>query len=347
MPEISATKRRGIAEPRWRWSGVAAFAAAQLSASDIDLPVLLPGHRGPIEQIVLVLRDLGGRYRRYLHQDEFGPTRAERMAALRELRDHLDLLLSRLNGLPGDLRQRLSTQLAPARDSVEGKIDPFQAHCSDEATLEQVGEAATEIGCIVHPAATTHDPQLIDDIRDAAEGTRGLLAALDTTTAGAVVLDSKLPPLEIADGDESDLIGFAIVCARIDRLRCRVEQTLAGLERRRGPERFENLPWLVWELCELYRRETGRPVTNSALSKDKYTSKPQSPAGRFVLAAVKALQPSEAWRREPDHLIERRARVLDEFVIERAVLNAMRAYVAHHSSSGGRRGRWKRRRVTL
>ena len=29
------------------------------------------------------LRDLGGRYHRYLHQDEFGPSRAERMAALR------------------------------------------------------------------------------------------------------------------------------------------------------------------------------------------------------------------------------------------------------------------------
>jgi len=98
-------RRQGTDEPRWGWSGVAPLAAAELSASDIDLGVLLPGHRSPIEQIVLELRDLGGRYHRYLHQDEFGPTRAERMAALRLLLDQLDLLLSRLNGLPRYLRE--------------------------------------------------------------------------------------------------------------------------------------------------------------------------------------------------------------------------------------------------
>ena len=64
-------------------SGVAPVAAVQLSASDIDLRAPLPDHRSPIEEIVVALRDLGGRYQRYVHQDEFGPTRAERMAALR------------------------------------------------------------------------------------------------------------------------------------------------------------------------------------------------------------------------------------------------------------------------
>lgn len=343
MPAKSARKRRGTAAPRSGWSGVARLTPAQLSASDIDLEALLPGHHSPVDQIVLVLCDLGGRYHRYLHQDEFGPTRAERMAALRELLDHLDLLLSRLDGLPGDLRLR-SIQLASTCDSVECEIDPFDAHSSDAAAVEQVGQAAAEIGCMVRPAPTAHDAALVDDLRGAAERTRELISALDTTTAGAVVLDSKLPPLEIAEGDESDLTGFVIVRARIERLRRRVEQILADLERRKGAERSESLRWLVWQLCEFYKRETGNPVTNSAMSKNKFTSEPRSLAGRFVLAAAAALQPSEAWMRAYNNWVKgKRARVLSKGGLKRAVYFAMREYVAHHSPSSGRRGRWKRR----
>jgi hypothetical protein len=155
-----------------------------------------------------------------------------------------------------------------------------------------------------------------------------------------VAIDAALPPLLIAEGDASDLVDFAVVCARIERLRWRVEQILDGLEHQRGPERFESLQWLVWELCELYRRETGRPVTNSARAEGKYTSEPQSAAGRFVLAAVKALQPAEVWRQEPDHRVaQRRDRIFYQGVLGKAVLYAMREYVAHHSSIDERRGR--------
>ena len=207
---------------------------------------------------MLELRDLGGRYHRYLHQDEFGPTRAERMAALRSLLKQLDLLSSRLYGLPGYLRLRLSKQLASRCGSVERDIDKFEAHRNDEEAVRQVGEAATDEVSMMHATSMTSDAELMDDIRGAAENAGQLLSVLDTTTAGAVVLDAELPPLEIAQNDEDDLIGLAMVCARIERLRCRVEKTLANLERRKGAERSESLRWLVWELCELYKRETGQ-----------------------------------------------------------------------------------------
>jgi hypothetical protein len=338
-----ARRRRGTAQPRWGWSGAAQLTAAYLSTSNINLETLLPGHQNPIEQIALALCDLGDRYHRYLHQVELGPTRAERMAALRSLLDQLNLLLSQLNGLPERLRLRISKQLGCNPIPAEPDIDIFQAHCNDEEAVGQVGEAAGGDWCTLHVAFATRDAELMDDLRGAADRTAGLLCALDTTAAAAVAIDAKLPLLEIAEGDESDLIGFAMVCARIERLRWRVEQTLAGLEHQGGPERFESLQWLVWELCELYRRETRRPVTNSAISEGKYTSKPQSPAGRFVLAAVKALQPTEAWIQEPDHHVgQRLVRILHQGAFSRAVLYAMREYVARHSSSGGRRGRWKR-----
>src|SRR5690348_10260784 len=47
------------------------------------------------------LCDLGARYRRYLLRDEFGPTRAERMAALRSLLEQLDVLMLRVARVAG------------------------------------------------------------------------------------------------------------------------------------------------------------------------------------------------------------------------------------------------------
>jgi hypothetical protein len=335
-----ARRRRGTAQPRWGWSGAAPHTAVPLSASDIDLETLLPGHQSPTEQIALALRDLGVRYHQYLHQVELGPTRAERMAALRSLLDQLDLILSQLNGLPEHLRLQISKQVACNPIPAERDIDIFHAHCNDEEAVRQIGEAVVGDWCTLDAAFATGDAELIRDLRDAADRTAEVLCGLDTTAAAAVAIDAALPPLLIAEGDASDLVDFAVVCARIERLRRRVEQILDGLEHQRGPERFESLQWLVWELCELYRRETGRPVTNSARAEGKYTSEPQSAAGRFVLAAVKALQPAEVWRQEPDHRVaQRRDRIFYQGGLGKAVLYAMREYVAHHSSIDERRGR--------
>ena len=158
-------RRRGKAEVRWGWSGVASPSAVPLALSDIDLKVLLPGHQSPSEEIVLELGDLGGRYHRYLHQDELGPTRAERMAALRSLLDQLDLLMSRLNGLPRYLCLRLSRRLASGCGSVECSIDKFQAYCNDEVAIHQVGEAASDDGSMRYTGSTRRDAELIDDVR--------------------------------------------------------------------------------------------------------------------------------------------------------------------------------------
>src|SRR6267378_8225321 len=128
---MSAIRRQGIAQPRWGWSGVASLTAPQLSAWDIDWPGLLPGYQSSDAQIIRALRDLGTKYHRYLHQDEFGPTRAERMAALRLLLGRLELLVARLHGLPEDLRLQLSGQIARHAISAELKVDNFQAYRGD------------------------------------------------------------------------------------------------------------------------------------------------------------------------------------------------------------------------
>jgi hypothetical protein len=337
-----ARRRRATAKPRWGWSGAAPLTAAQLSLTDIELETLLPGRQNPIEQIALALCDLGGRYHRYLHQAEFGPTRAERMAALRLLLDQLNLLSSRLDELPGHLRLWLSTQLVFRVRPIDRHADNFEAYSEDEEAVRLVGETTANHRSILDAASMASNERLMDDLGGAAEKAIQLLSTLDTTTASALAIDTEVSLPEVAEIDDSDLVNFATACARIERLQRRVEQTLDRLEHQGGPAPLESIQWLVWELCELYGRETGQPITNSPISKGKYTGKPQSPAGRFVLAAVKALQPAEAWTLEPDHRVERRARVLDKSVIERATLYAMRKYVAHHSPIDARRGRWKR-----
>ena len=339
-------RRQGTDEPRWGWSGVAPRTAMRLSTSDIDLRALLPGHHSPVAQIVLSLDNLGGKYHRYLHQDELGPTRAQRMAALRSLLDQLDVLSAQLNGLPDHLVPRLSKHLASDRRRIESDIDNYRAHCNDEEVVQQIAEAAVDEGRMLYTASARRDVELMDDLSGAAERMVQLIWALDTTTAGAVAIDAELPRLEVDGGVGSDVIGYAVACGRIERLRRRTELTLARLECQTGPERRVSLGWLVWQLCDLYHDETGRPVTNSAVEAYLYKGTPRSPAGRFVLAAVEALQPSEAWAQEADHRVApRRARVLDRGGLGRAVYFAMRKYVAHHPPSGHRRGR--RKQVTL
>ncbi len=75
-------------------------------------------------------------------------------------------------------------------------------------------------------------------------------------------------------------------------LKTQVGLTLDRLTRRKGPERQVSLSWLVWEACDLWTRETGEPVTNSAVRNDDYTGSPESPAERFVLSSKPCSPPN-------------------------------------------------------
>jgi hypothetical protein len=112
---------------------------------------------------------------------------------------------------------------------------------------------------------------------------------------------------------------------------------LTRLEQRRGPERCESLRWLVCQLCDLYHRETGRPVTSSAVFDYLYEGAPQSPAGKFVLAAAKASCPPRAGCATPISAVAQRH--VDREWLGRPVYFAMREYVALHRGSKRRRGR--------
>jgi hypothetical protein len=345
MAGIAGKARRGTAEPRWVWSGVAPIIAPQLSTTTVKrLLTHLLSHRTPIKQIRSELRALGARYHRYLHQDEFGPSRAEQTAALRMLTTHFQLLSSQLAGLPRHLRLALCKHLAEAAppEVLLGNDVGFQACINDEEAVQLVADVAFAHQNTTDEALTGYDAEIVAGLAAAAEHVAQLLWALDSTTSGAIMDELDLPPLNMTWDEESN---FTIVRARIERLLRRVELALGRLERRHGPERAISLGLLVWALCNLYHRATGKPVTSSAVEDYRYTGVPQAPAGRFVLECVRAMQPPMSWMKDPDHQAPLpRARILGKPALARAVYFSMREYVARHPAQGPRRGRRKQAR---
>ena len=107
---------------------------------------LLPSRQSSIENIVAELLAIGGRYHRNLHQDEFGPTRAERMQALRDLLVRLGVLSSRLEALPPQLQSLLSERFLECRSAAgQLDVDPVAFYSADKTAVDVVSETASDV----------------------------------------------------------------------------------------------------------------------------------------------------------------------------------------------------------
>ena len=279
--------------PRWDWSGVGKIVAPVWSEAELIRVIgLLPSLQSPVENIVAELQAIGGRYHRHLHQDEFGPARAERMQALRDTLVPLGALASRLESLPPQLRLLLSEQLLEYSTTEQVDVDAFVFYSADKAHIDVLLESASDVHQALVRADRTDESKLIEEVCVAADAFASLLWNLDTTTEADVVFEagsaSSLPAHNSADP-------FIAVSAAIGRLRGRLELALSHLRRRKGPEARSSMVWLVWQLCDLWRRETGRPVAANPVKEGAYTGRLQSASGCFVYEAVEALQPTAAW----------------------------------------------------
>src|SRR5271170_278899 len=104
--------KRAAPTPRWNWSGVQVIDFRGRSQMDLRLVAkLLPQRQSSIDEIVARLREMRGRYHRYLSQDEFGPTRAERAQALKVLIQQVDALWAEVKFLAPQLRALLAEEL--------------------------------------------------------------------------------------------------------------------------------------------------------------------------------------------------------------------------------------------
>jgi hypothetical protein len=141
-------------------------------------------------------------------------------------------------------------------------VDPVAFYSADKTAIDVVSETASDIRHTLASVGRTDEANLIREVYAAADTIVPLLWNLDTTTDGDVVIDAGSAGPEPA-GNSAD--PFIAVCAPVRRLRSRFELALTHLRRRKGPEARLSLGLLVSQLCDLWRRETGRPVTEFCL----------------------------------------------------------------------------------
>jgi hypothetical protein len=323
---------RSTATPRWGWSGVEVLSRPSLSDDQLTKIIeLLPTKLLAREEIKMKIFALGARYHRYLHQDEFGPTRAERMSALRSVLAQLEQLELLISELP----QQVALDLM--RDSNE---QPFRMlDCWRDWTIEQICLAANLELSGRHAKHSAAYLNLLERICITATVAIELVHSLDTSSEGELWTDATSTRLLIGK-DARGIDVFCIGEAPIGRLMSQFRLTIDRLRRRRGPEKQASLPLLVWQLCDFWTEATGLPVTNCAVRNGNYTSRPESAAGKFILAIVEALQPPVAWITR--HLRSDADVRAEKFAVSpggqaRTVGFAMRDYVAHHQRSGVRR----------
>jgi hypothetical protein len=332
--KVDGSTHRGTATPRWDWSGVDQLITPTISDGDMARIVgSLPACRSTPEEIKSKIQALGARYHRYLHQDEFGPTRAERMSALRAMHTCVELLDSLIVNLPQHLALELTT--TEPDQSLSFRILRSWTILRGW-TMEQIHQAAsTEVGWR-HSLHSADDLHMLEEICARAATAMDAVSRLDTNSGGELFDDALSTGLLFVNDE------FSVIDAPLFALKAQVGLTLDRLTKRKGPERQVSLSLLVWEACELWTRETGEPVTNSAFRNARYTGAPESLAGKFVVAVVEALQPSKSWvadRLPPDAAIRARKFAASPAARARMVHFAMRDYVAHHRRPGTRRGR--------
>jgi hypothetical protein len=284
---------RAPAEPQWGWSGVHALREATSCVEELrEIVGELPSRRSSTESIVAELREYGDRFLGDLIQDEFGPTRAERAAALRELITAVEELRSAVDSLSPAARQSVAHALAIDFEAADSPVDCFKEFEAEKEALEALAWAASDAREPLPPGEPGSDHDSIDRLHGVSERAALMLRSLDTTTDFNLLICS----LALGRPQQADLANdeFELVGARIRRLALRLSEELGRLSSSKGPEPRVSLPLLVARLCDLWTRETGRRVTVNPYVRGEYKGAPRSEAGKFVSRVVEALAPEEA-----------------------------------------------------
>jgi hypothetical protein len=239
----------------------------------------LPVKQSADDQILAFLVDLRARFRRWLHQDEFGPTRRQQTAGLRALKKSL---------------QTLQRQLARGARSQREQLDAMLRGNYSIAPLERIYEAVVDLRHYLRSDASNPKIDWALKIQASAEKIMAQSQSLDTNADGEVLLVAmrqNFDPLQACPPDFG-LPGAEQWLYSYWKL---VGEALSTLNERGGAQERVSLKLLVQELCKLWERETGRPVTAHGMTKLEYTQRTETEGGRFVTAAVEAMLPEPAW----------------------------------------------------
>ena len=272
------------AKVRWSWTGVANL---DYSRDDSELRTVvanLPRKTSHEDVIVTYLVDLRAHFQRWLHQDEFGPSCKEKAAALRVLVKSFEKLQKQLDKIPPALWTRLDKAL---RDGADPSTTIMQA----------IYEAAADLECELRTAGVPNEQvQRASQLKQCIATLDAQLQSLDTNTDDnifEIALARRFDRSQAA-GD----LGMKEIASWLNGYWNVVVATLDKLSDRRGADERVSLKLLVYQLCELWERETGYRVTAHEPFADEYTPRAETPAGRFVTAAVEAMLPDELWFEE-------------------------------------------------
>jgi hypothetical protein len=330
----AATKSRkvGSAQPRRGWSGVSKLPRPDQKSHLRQLVATLPQTKSGDAAVLACLADLRARFHGWLHQDEFGPSRGEQTAALRQLIKSIGKLCELLKKGPFRSRARLDAALRSG---------------SDLSSPEALSVATTEVeSALQHAGASDREILWFSRLKSYAEELLKQLHLVDDTTDSQIAGSALLGNFELSRTTKQ--LSLAKVERWLHSHRNVLDKTLERLKVRRGAQERVSLKLLVEVLCALWEHETGLLATAHGIVKDVYTSRTETDAGRFVTAAVEAMLPEKAWFDQhaefarsvraktflPDEKGSRRQR--DR---ARQILVIMRDFVARRSGPSGARKR--------
>jgi hypothetical protein len=272
------------------WSGVQILRADLAPRAELEQIVgRLPHRKSSIERLVAELREYGARFRSDLAQDEYGPTRAERAAALKEALEPLEQVRSAIEHLGSTARQGLEEALTATRATNDyASVDPFDRFEADKRSPEELWLAAIEASQHLQSCGGSTDLEAVTRLGSLAQQAYLRLQSLDTTTDGDLLMQWTTREASRDDGRGE---AFGALDGPIHRLADRLRRELNRLSRLKGPDSRMSLPLFVERLCDLWARETGRRVTVNPFKKTHYTGIPQSDVGAFVCDVVELLKP--------------------------------------------------------
>jgi hypothetical protein len=314
-------------ELAWNWTGVAPLI---FDGQDVRLRRLVseefPETKLSHSEIVTYLVDLGARFERWLHQDEFGPTRQQQAAAVHELMK---------------AAQTLQKQFAKGPPSLKSSFDTMLRHCNDPSNtvLEALFEAAVDLEhCLSSSKAPRFHLGWASRLRECVNSLIALSHVTDTSADVDICLVAAKRRFDLAQATGPDF-SFADAECWIAGYWTVLFNTLQALNETRGADERVSLKLLVELLCEFWERETKRPVTAHGIVKDVYVSRPVTAAGQFVVAAVEAMLPDASWSATHVAQSVRAITFLPdcEQDRERQVVGIMRDFVRRRECSKNRR----------
>jgi hypothetical protein len=293
--------KRGVssrlpASPQRGWSGVQILRDGREPRAKLEEIVeRLPHRQSSIAHLLGELCEYGARFCSDLAQDEYGPTRAERAAALKEALEPLEQARSAIEDLGSTARHAMEEALTATRATNDyASADPLDRFEADKRHPEGLWQAAMETSQHLESCGSSTDLEVITRLGMFADQASLRLQNLDTTTDGELFLQWTTREASRDDG-RGDV---GTIDGPIRRLEDRLRRELNRLSRLKGPDSRTSLPLFVARLCDLWERESGLPVTVNPYEKTQYRGLPQSEAGAFVCEVVEALKPELSEQRE-------------------------------------------------